>query len=201
MNSHILIALVLIPSFLLGALLSTASAGPMGVARGGQLDSLSPRIQEAESRSSLDLQLVWHHRDPSYDSMGILVDDEIYIVQFEGDSERGSVSLYDGRGNIIVAYAGTAEGVAVFDMDGFVELTTGRSRVNSLSSYGPEVQVLTNPAVLIEFLDIYDVVSGDEPAGHPLAWAAAAFIARCIDVSATFNGSGDLEQVTVAWDC
>jgi hypothetical protein len=202
MNANLLTSLVVIPCILLGSLLSVAVAAPAAASRGGDRAVAGERPELNASDSFVSLQMVWYHHDPSFDSLGIVANDELYILQIAGDSERGGVSIYDARSNLIVGYAGTAAGVAVFDREGLVEITDRDRSLASLDSYGPALAALTNPEFLIQFLEMNDVVlGGDEPAGHPLAWAAAAFIARCIDASATFDGDGNLQEVTISWDC
>ncbi len=203
MNSKALTILTLIPTFILGGLLSVAGATPRSQApEQDDRNATSERPENTSTTPEVNLQLAWYHREPeAADSFAILADNEIFIVELEGDSHAGSLSVYDARGNFIVGYAGTSAGLVVFDDQGLVEQTREDALVTSLVDYSSAITAVTNPLLLVEFLEISGVVWGDEPAGHPLAWAIAGFLARCIDVSATFNGDGEVEQVTVTWDC
>ena len=80
MNTNILTALFLIPSFICGALPAVANAAPVGVARGGERTVVSERAEKTPVPRPIDIELVWHHRDPSYNSLGIFVNDEMYVV-------------------------------------------------------------------------------------------------------------------------
>ena len=199
MNTQVLAAIALIPLFLFGSFQSEANA-----ARGGS-SSTADRVSssdrpEASAGPAFDLQMVWYHHDPDLYSFGVSVDGEVYSVEVTGDSRQGSLFLYDRSGDFIVGYAGNRKGVTVFDANGLVQITEGRDSVTSIEDYGSVAMLLGNPAVLAELADVYDVTWGDGPAGHPLAWAAAAFLARCIDAEITFDSEGDW-SATIGWDC
>ena len=200
MNTQVLAAIALIPTFLFGSFQTEANA-----ARGGSSPNadrvISTDRPETSASQSFDLQMVWYHHDPDLYSFGISVDGEIYNVEVTGDSRQGSLSLNSRSGDFIVGYAGTRKGITVFDEDGLVESAQGRDAATSIESYGPAALILSDPAVLIAMADAYDGTWSDNgPAGHPVLWALGALALRCLDAEFTYNSNGSWSG-SVGWDC
>ena len=130
------------------------------------------------------------------------VDGDLYTVEVQDTPTRSMLSLYDGKGDVVVGYMTSARGAVIFDDAGIVERGSARDiDISAIQDYGVTASLLANPVFLSSIISAGgDVFEGDD--APPAYWwvPAALLIARCAEVSVSYDSDGNW-SVSAGWDC
>ena len=130
------------------------------------------------------------------------VDGDAYTVEYRNSPRFSRLSLYDDEGEVVVGYVTSERGAVIFDDEGIVERgSPGDIDISAIQDYGVTATLLTNPVFLGSFLEANgETFEGDDdPPGY--WWVPAALlVARCAEISVTYDASG-WWSVSAGWDC
>jgi len=130
------------------------------------------------------------------------VDGELFTVEVQNSTARSMLSLYDEMGDVVVGYVTSDRGAYIFDHKGVVEHGhPGEIDISAIQDYGVTASLLANPVFLSSIIEANgDTFEGDDD--PPAYWwvPAAFFIARCAEVSVSYDSDGNW-SLSAGWDC
>ena len=133
---------------------------------------------------------------------GFDVDGELFTVEVQNSPRRSKLSLYDEMGDVVVGYVTTDRGAYIFDREGIVERGgAGEIDISTINEYGATASLLANPVFLTSIIEANgDTFEGDDD--PPAYWwiPAAYLIARCAEISVTYDSDGNW-SFSAGWDC
>ena len=130
------------------------------------------------------------------------VDGELFTVEVQNGSSSSKLSLYDEMGEVVVGYVTSDRGAHIFDRDGVVQRgRAGEIDIATIHAYGATASLLTNPVFLSSVIEANgDTFAGDDEVAGYWWIPAAYFIARCAEISVTYDSDGNW-SFSAGWDC
>lgn len=130
------------------------------------------------------------------------VDGDLFTVEVKNTSTRSMLSLYDEMGDVVVGYVTSDRGAYIFDDRGIVDRgLAGEIDISAIQDYGVTASLLANPVFLSSIIEANgDTFEGDDD--PPAYWwiPAAYLIARCAEISVTYDSDGNW-SFSAGWDC
>ena len=134
-------------------------------------------------------------------TLNVDMEGEMYTVDLEANRDMGSLSVYDGRDNLVssIVVSNDNRGNLLLDDAGLIEWSQAGISVDLVEQQGWQAQALTDGNFLQVLID--EVDPGSEPVAKKWGWL---FFLDCFkwNVSHTSNSDGSSSTTyELGWDC